>query len=739
MSAIEKNEQTHELVPTETPATATRRGKPTGARKWLYRLAAMTLIPAALFALLEGSLRLGGYGTDTSFFVDGSKIEQREVWIENKNFERCVFPPPLRGICDPIPFVLPKSKAAGTYRIFVLGESAAMGFPNPSFGFARVLEAMLRARYPQTRFEIVNTAIVAINSHVVLPIARQCASQQPDLFIVHLGNNEVVGPFGAAGVLGPFSASRDMIRANLAVKTTRAGQLLQSLVGAFGQAKERPRVWDGMATMARSHVRADDDRLVRINAHFRENLEDICRAGTDTGALVIVCSIPVNLKDSAPFGSLHNPTLADKQLEAWNEVYKAGARHEENKEYAAAIRLYEQASRIDDQFADLSFCLGRCNSALGKTSEAKDHFARARDLDTLRFRTDTTLNRTIREVVAGRNDHRVRLVDAERTFERSSPGGIPGEELFLEHVHMNFKGNCLLARTVFECLAELAPPQLGEGRDDKAGTLSDEQCAERLGYTEWNELNIVKQIASIVTEGKPFTMQFDSTERGKRWMARAAALHERFESGGVKKALAVYQEAVQDAPEDPMLRVALGELLLTLGPAMAGAAEEQFVEALSRVRHDPTNHYRLGELRRMAGRLDEAEGHFRAALRLDPDYMRANFGLAEVCAARGEQDQAIAIYQEQVRKGRNRLLALLTLGGYYDQIGKLDEAREQYLEVLRCSPDHMGALLHLGDLAAKQEKVDEAIEYYETAKRNVPDAPAVRERLARARKLRSSR
>ena len=48
--------------------------------------------------------------------------------------------------------------------------------------------------------------MVAINSHVALPIARQCAERQPDLLVVHLGNNEVVGPFGAAGVLGGLLA-----------------------------------------------------------------------------------------------------------------------------------------------------------------------------------------------------------------------------------------------------------------------------------------------------------------------------------------------------------------------------------------------------------------------------------------------------------------------------------------------------------------------------------------------------
>src|SRR5436190_19818861 len=126
---------------------------------------------------------------------------------------------------------------------------------------------MLRARYPDSHFEVVNTSMVAINSHVVLQIARQCARLDPDLFIVHVGNNEVVGPFGAAGVLGPFSPHLRIIRANLALKKTRTGQLLHRWVQGIANKEEAPRSWEGMTMFAQSKIRADDDRLTSITGH----------------------------------------------------------------------------------------------------------------------------------------------------------------------------------------------------------------------------------------------------------------------------------------------------------------------------------------------------------------------------------------------------------------------------------------------------------------------------------------
>jgi tetratricopeptide (TPR) repeat protein len=694
----------------------------------------MTLIPLALFGVLEGSLRLAGYGYSTAFFVDGSHVEGREVWIDNPNFERWVFPPALQDVSRPVPFALPRSKAPGTYRIFVLGESAAMGFPEPSFSFARVLEAMLRDRYPETRFEIVNTAMVAINSHVVLPIARQCVQHEPDLFIVHLGNNEVVGPFGAAGVLGPFSPRRGLIRANLAVKTTRAGQMLNRFMQSFGQSNQSPRAWQGMSTFAGSHVRAEDDRLNRIYGHFRENLEDICRVGADAGVPVIVCTIPVNLKDSAPFGSLHDPALADKQLKAWTKAYTEGMRLENDKKHAEAIRCYEEASRIDDHYADLAFRLGRCYAALGKKSEAKEYFVRARDLDTLRFRSDTTINRTIREVISGQKDERILLADAESAFERSSPDGIPGEELFLEHVHMNFKGNWLLARTIFERITELAPATLGGGNTQEGQPLSEQECAERLAYTQWNERKIVEEITGMLTTQQPFTGQLDHLERGMRWEAKKRTLKAYLERDGWPKAFRTYQKAMEQTEGDWMMRVNYGQLLMEA--RQVPAAEEQFVQALVILRHDATIRVRLGQLYLTAGRVDEAAGNFREAARLDPGLMSAYFGLAQAHLARGETSEAIALCEEQVRKGSNRLIALIELGKCLARAGKLSEAEERFAEALHMSPRNRRVLVSLGDVAYEQKKWSESVEHYEAALRIWPEWPELRLQLDRARKKR---
>ena len=55
-----------------------------------------------------------------------------------------------------MPMTIAATKPAGTYRIVILGESAAAGFPDLAFHFGRHLQAMLQDRYPKARFEVIN-------------------------------------------------------------------------------------------------------------------------------------------------------------------------------------------------------------------------------------------------------------------------------------------------------------------------------------------------------------------------------------------------------------------------------------------------------------------------------------------------------------------------------------------------------------------------------------------------------
>ncbi len=394
--------------------------------------------------LIEGILWAVGFGFPTAFLV---KTESGDAYVPNPKFA-------WRFQCTetPDPFIIPVAKPPGTVRIFIFGESAAFGTPDPAYSFSRVLELMLKARYPQTRFEFDRTAIMGINSHAVRPIVAECAARDPDLFILYMGNNEAVG-FSAPGPksLG-LTANLSLIRASLCLNTTRTGQLLSRLLR--GEAAGVAKTPQDAEFFRRHFIPADDPRRIATSDNFAANLRDILRIARRTGVRTILSTVAVNLKDQPPLGSLHRKGLTETETTAWEAAYAAGTADEERAAFNGAIDHYGAALAIDDHFADLHFRLARCHFAAGQFDKAREHYQLACDWDAMPFRADRRLNRAIHEV-ARDSAADVRLVDAEQALldGPASDHGIPGEALFFEHVHFRFAGNYEVAKAMFPAVS----------------------------------------------------------------------------------------------------------------------------------------------------------------------------------------------------------------------------------------------------------------------------------------------
>jgi tetratricopeptide (TPR) repeat protein len=699
-------------------------------RIWLFRLTAVILGPTLFFGLIELGLCLVGYGYPTTFLRAQERPEGGTTYVENPEFGRRFFPPQL--VRSPLTLSVPAAKPPGTYRLFILGESAALGIPNPSTSFGRILEKMLRDRYPGRRFEVINTSITSINSNVILPIARECAEHQPDLFIVFMGNNEVVGPFGAAGVLGPFSPNRFLIRANLLAKETRTGQWLDALIHRLGSARDAPRFWRGMEMFLKSRLRPDDPRLRAIYAHFEDNLREICAAGVNAGAKVIVCTVPVNLKDSAPFASLHTPNLSPEALSQWERIYGEGIRLESAGRFAEAESRYDEAARIDDQFADLPYRQGRCLAALERAEEASRKFTLARDLDALRFRTDSTLNETIRRVVRAQ-PLGVSLVDAERDFARESPSGIPGEDLFYEHVHMNFHGNYLIARGLFREIAAIRPDPARPQGASTPDPLPEPECAARLAYTARERWADAAKVGEML-QNPPFTNQLDADSRSARWEGYRQTLKAQLGPEALPEALAVARKALDASPDDWMIRLHLANLLAESDAL--GEAAGQYEALVNQLPHLSLAQYKLGTVYLRIQNYEQANSCFRAALRIAPDFAGAHYGLAEVLAAQGRVKEAIAVYDDRVKSDPDRVEALRQKAVFLERLKKPTSARACLEEALRLDPDDALIRVDLGNALTREGALEPAIAQYEAALRLRPNWREVAEHLARLRKVR---
>jgi tetratricopeptide (TPR) repeat protein len=549
---------------------------PWGPWLWLLRLGLVLGAPLLLLLAAESGLRLAGYGYPTNLALPAPGSD---TYGANMRFGWRFFPRAIARV--PLLFSFARQKPVNTTRIFVLGASAAQGYPDGAFSFARVLEAMLHLRFPEREFEFINTAIVATNSHVVLPIARETARYQPDLFIVYLGNNEVIGPYGIGSSATRPAGGLTQVRLGIRLRTTKIGQLLQRFADRVSGRDEILAKWGGMEMYAQNFIAADDARLLKVYDYFQRNLADICRAAGRADAPVILCTVPVNLRDCAPFSSLHRPKLAAADSLQWVDIYERANQAAEAGSLAQALALYEAAAAIDDGFGELHFRWGRCLLAAGDESRADQHFLHARDLDALRFRADSRLNEIIRDVAA--SEPGVSLVDAAALFRstRKDSGAAPAKELFFEHVHPTFAGNYLLAGAVYPVAIELlslAPAQDSAGYAGADGpgasapmdtralavlpSLAD--CSRELCYTEWNEYRMLNTILVLINE-YPFPNQYDHAEKVAQLQQQLQWLKDRASQEIMRETYEAYLRAVRERPGDILLRQDYIELLKETG------------------------------------------------------------------------------------------------------------------------------------------------------------------------------
>jgi tetratricopeptide (TPR) repeat protein len=687
-------------------------------------MAVIVAAPLILLLAAEFALRIAGAGYPPGFFVrlgDGRRVT-------NEKFGWRFFPRQIARAPDIEVFA--ENRPQGAYRIFVLGESAAMGVPEPAFSFGRILEVILEERYPGVDVEVVNAAMTAINSHAILPIAREAAAFDPDLFVVYMGNNEVVGPYGPGTVFTEASTVLPLIRFHVWASSTRIGQAAASLT-----ARRRPTEhWRGMEMFLERRVPADDPRLARTYSHFRHNLESLLDAARRAGARVILSTVATNLLDCPPFSS------------------------------GAAESHYRQARQT----------LGG-----GDLEAALRHARRARDLDELRFRADSRINGIIREV--GTASPGVTLVDAAPAFDAPDAG------LFYEHVHLTFAGNYLLARTVASHVTDIRGQPRG-------GIPSLEAAASALAYTPWDEHRMAAQMNAMMERPPfTNQLGHESARRArlatlqeleKRAAAAdnralyAAALRARPEDVHLRSRYAELLRHLRDfegaAREWRSLtervsgrktwHTSLGAVLTDSGRFAEAEREHRSalaidpdfdlawfglgVLAASRQRNgEAAAHYRraleanpsyaeahnnLGAALEAQGRASEALPHFQEALRLDPGLAGAHRNLARALAKLGRTADAVPHVQAVLRAEPGDAEAHFGLAGLLVELGQLEPAAVHYRAALEIRPDFADAHYNLGLVLSRSADSAAALKHYREALRLNPAWPEAHNNMGTA-------
>lgn len=352
------------------------------------------------------------------------------------------------------------TKSPETFRIFCLGGSTVQGRPHSvETSFTTWLELNLRASRPETTWEVVNCGGISYASYRLVPIMRELTGHEPDLFIIYMGHNEFLED-RTYRILK--RAPRTLFRLHQVMLNSRgyalASRFLSSRLARnpTGEAPGKsvlPTEVQAKLDMRDGLERYSRDDVWRAGTveHFRRNLETMLQIAEDTETPVILVNPVSNLKDCLPFKSEFLSNLSAPDAERVADLWKRG-RGLEWTEVREKLRLLEQAVALDERHADLLYLIGKCYERMGRFTEAKEWFIRAKEQDVCPLRILEPMHRAILDAAS---QHRVPLVDVKALVEERSEDGIPGEEWLLDHVHPSIAGHQLIADSLYRTLEQM--------------------------------------------------------------------------------------------------------------------------------------------------------------------------------------------------------------------------------------------------------------------------------------------
>lgn len=527
------------------------------------------------------------------------------------------------------------TKPARAFRVFVLGESTTAGFPYPHNGtFSRVLRDALRDVLPSDSVEVVNLGISATNSYAMLDMMNEVLAQHPDAVMIYGGHNEYYGALGVSSTEGGLSRAPAIVRLYLRLQRLRIvmalkrGLMAMARAARGGPSSPSPAAPSFMETLARdAAIPAGSAEFRRGAAQFEDNLTHLVRGLRAAKVPVFVGSLTSNIRDQAPFAAVAN-----------------GA-----------------AGGADSVYAEARQTLAR-----GDTSAARRLFERARDLDVVRFRAPAEFNAIIRRVAAANG---AVYVPVAEQFASAAAAGIPGADLFLEHVHPTAHGQALIARAFFEALRDAR----FLGHDARADRLRSWDEYERLMDLTPLDVRAATHTVRTITERWPFVPI--SAQRDYRGSYRPTDLLDSLAFGisagapWAQSKLTMGRDYLRRSHPDSAIAEYRG--LVRDAPFFA-APWEALGDALAAAHHD-----------------DEARVALQRSLAIRPS-AGAAFSAALVALRNKDLPTSIALMRESLRLAPDQPQVLYQLSLAYGSARDLRNARATALRLWQIAPNFPG-------------------------------------------------
>ena len=431
------------MTPTTT-STTTLTISP--ARRRVFILITIAL-PFIALAVVEIALRLFGFGGYPPFIRSVGTLTQGEQLciVEPAASKPYFFANPTRpGYAEQSSFIMPKPK--DTLRIFIIGESAAKGYPQPrNLAMSEFLQTMLGDVLPQKRVEVINLGTTAVASFPLVYQVQDALRYQPDWFVFYVGNNEFFGAYGTASINAAGTMPLWALKLMRAARGLALVQAVESVVRAG--ADENRTLMEQM--IGQTFIACDSPLREAAARNLQANLGDMLDQVKAAGVAALVCTTASNESGLAPLGQDDVSNLSGAALEEFNELLRQAAACS-SAQSAQAVELLGKAALLAPRSALTQFMLANAQANAGDLVAARKAFLLARDLDTMPWRPISVTEQAIRDTAAAR---RVLLCDIAFKFRNMSARGATDWELLDDHVHPSLQGQVQAARAMAQDVA----------------------------------------------------------------------------------------------------------------------------------------------------------------------------------------------------------------------------------------------------------------------------------------------
>ena len=375
-------------------------------KKLIFGITA-ALLPLVFLAIVELSLWLIDAYPQVPLFIEVTENGKDFVQINSQVGER-YFNKNLMPVPNLYPQKFTTQKGKNTLRIFCMGGSTTAGFPyEMTVPFPQQLKFLLNAAdHPDQEFEVINLGLSAINSFTVVDWIPEVLKHEPDLILLYMGHNEFYGAYGTGSTIS-FGNNARITRAILKLQKLRLVQLINATLRKLNKPPAstiNPTLMEKV--IADKFIPGNSVLRMKTQENFASNLDVILGACQSAGVPVILSDLVSNIRDQIPLDVTSNPSNTASHA---HELYLKGL----------------------NEFGQ------------GDTATAYISLSRAMNADEVPFRANNFINEILHRKAI---QFKLPIVNMENAFRHASKTGLPGHDLFCDHLHPNPLGYHLMAR-----------------------------------------------------------------------------------------------------------------------------------------------------------------------------------------------------------------------------------------------------------------------------------------------------